>query len=175
MTGHRSVSVLLVEDDEVDVEAMRRAFRLAGVDRPITVAGDGLEALALLRGEGGRPPLPRPILVVLDLNLPRMKGTEFLAELGRDPALRCQPVFVLTTSDDERHKAEAYRRNATGYFVKPHDTRRLVEVARFLDDFCNLVEPPPPATTTSDDAEVDVPQPPLRPNSRSTSSSPSVT
>ena len=143
MTGHRSVSVLLVEDDDVDVEAMRRAFRLAGVDRPITVAGDGLEALALLRGEGGRQPLPRPILVVLDLNLPRMKGTEFLAELGRDPALRCQPVFVLTTSDDERHKAEAYGHNAAGYLVKPHDTRRLVDVARLLDDFCNLVELPP--------------------------------
>ena len=143
MTDQRPVSVLLVEDDDVDVEAMRRAFRLAGVERPITVAGDGLEALALLRGEGGRPPLPQPVLVVLDLNLPRMKGNEFLAELRRDPALRELPVFVLTTSDDDRDKGEAYGHQAAGYLVKPHDNRQLAAVARFLDDFCNLVQPPP--------------------------------
>lgn len=144
MSG-KPVSVLLVEDDEVDIEAMRRAFALAGVDRPITVARDGLEALAVLRGEapGDGPPLAWPVLVVLDLNMPRMKGTEFLAELRSDPALRRLPVFVLTTSDDERDKAEAYGHNPAGYLVKPHDTRRMVEVARFLDDFCNLVEPLP--------------------------------
>ena len=141
----KPVNVLLVEDDEIDIEAMRRAFSTAGVDRPITVARDGLEALAILRGEaaGEGPPLTWPVLVVLDLNMPRMKGTEFLAELRGDPALRQLPVFVLTTSDDDRDKAEAYGHNAAGYLVKPHDTRRLVDVARLLDDFCNLVELPP--------------------------------
>lgn len=140
-----AVSVLLVEDDEVDVEAMRRAFRLAGVERPITVAGDGLEALARLRGQDGRPPLAWPVLVVLDLNLPRMKGAEFLAELRGDPELRDLPVFVLTTSDDERDKAQVHEHHAAGYFTKSHDTGKLVSVARFLDDYCRLAEPVAPA------------------------------
>lgn len=90
------VHLLLVEDDEVDAEAIKRAFRKRRIANPFTVVRDGIEALEVLRGEDGREPLPRPFLILLDLNMPRMSGLEFLRETRQDPELRDAIIFVLT-------------------------------------------------------------------------------
>ncbi len=114
----QTVHVLLVEDDEVDQRAIRRAFQRAKLRCPLTVAEDGREALEVLRGEGGRAPLPKPFIVLLDLNLPRMDGIEFLRELRADAVLRAAVVFVLTTSAAEEDRERAYGHNVAGYMVK---------------------------------------------------------
>ena len=109
--------VILVEDDEIDAEAVRRAFRQHDLDPPLTFA-DGLFALEALRDERG--PLrghPRPT-IILDLNLPRMNGLEFLEALRADPALRETPVVVLATSDDARDRRAARALGVAGYLIK---------------------------------------------------------
>ncbi|MDX2229879.1 MAG: response regulator [Leptolyngbyaceae cyanobacterium bins.349] len=114
------MNILLVEDDEVDVMNIRRAFRRNQIQNPIYTASDGLEALALLRGTGDRsimPPTRR--IVLLDLNMPRMSGLEFLQELRSDAQLRTIPVIVLTTSNREQDRQQAYHYNVAGYLVKP--------------------------------------------------------
>ena len=110
------LNVLLVEDDEVDVMNVKRAFERNHITNPLFVAGDGVEALEKLRG--GEVPKGRRI-VLLDLNMPRMNGIEFLRELRRDRELSATPVVVLTTSNDDRDKIEAYQLNIAGYLVKP--------------------------------------------------------
>ena len=112
------VNILLVEDDEVDVMALRRAFRELKIANPITVARDGLEALEVLRGTNGTPPLSKPYLLLLDLNMPRMNGIEFLKELRKDEKLSSTLVFVLTTSKQEEDRIQAYDLNVAGYMVK---------------------------------------------------------
>ena len=102
------LNVLLVEDDEIDVENVRRAFRKHNITHPLWVAGNGIEALQMLRT--GVVSAPRR-LILLDLNLPRMNGLEFLRALRKDPTLAGLPVVVLTTSNDERDKVEAYHLN----------------------------------------------------------------
>jgi len=104
----RMLNVLLVEDDDVDVMNVRRAFKKNHIANPLWVAGNGLEALEILRGDE----MPRDRrLILLDLNMPRMNGLEFLRELRADPELHGTPVVVLTTSDDERDRVEAYNLN----------------------------------------------------------------
>src|SRR5437879_6124904 len=116
----RPLNILLVEDDELDVMSIRRAFKKNNIVNPLYVARDGVEALAMLRGEPGALAIPdQRQLILLDLNMPRMGGIEFLRELRADPALRATPVIVLTTSDEERDKVDAYNLNVAGYIVKP--------------------------------------------------------
>src|SRR5579871_6578585 len=101
--AEKLLNILLVEDDELDVMNVQRAFRKNNIVNPLYVAGNGLEALAMLRGEDGAPEFPgERRLVLLDLNMPRMNGIEFLRALRADPALAMIPVVVLTTSDEER-------------------------------------------------------------------------
>ena len=92
------VNILLVEDDEVDVMAVKRALKTLKIANPFFRAADGIEALEMLRGTGGKKQLPSPYIVLLDLNMPRMDGLEFLDELRQDPALHRSVVFVMTTS-----------------------------------------------------------------------------
>src|SRR3984885_10364591 len=99
MTMDRRTNILLVDDDEIDVMNVRRAFEKGKIENPLFHAGDGIEALEVLRG-GTMPPERR--LVLLDLNMPRMNGIEFLRELRADPALQSTAVVVLTTSRAER-------------------------------------------------------------------------
>ena len=108
----RLLNILLVEDDEVDVMNVRRAFKKNHITNPLFVAGNGVEALEQLRS--GKIPRERRI-VLLDLNMPQMNGIEFLRELRRDPELKLTPVVVLTTSNDERDEIEAYNLNVAGY------------------------------------------------------------
>ena len=116
MSRGRTVSILLVDDDEVDRRAVMRSFQKHKIENPIMTARDGREALEILRGEGGDA-LERPYMILLDLRMPRMDGLEFLAELRGDPKLRDSIVFVLTTSDLEKDRTESYNYNVAGYIL----------------------------------------------------------
>jgi CheY-like chemotaxis protein len=133
------LNILLVEDDEVDVLNVKRAFERNHITNPLFVAQDGREALAKLRGDA--IPKARRI-VLLDLNLPRMNGIEFLRELRNDAELRSIPVVVLTTSNDDRDKIEAYKLNVAGYLVKPVTLSSFSEAMVTLNKYWMLVEMP---------------------------------
>ena len=135
----RILNVLLVEDDEVDVMNVHRAFRKGNITNPFFVAGNGLEALEMLRG----PELPKSRrLILLDLNMPRMNGIEFLRELRADPELKATPVVILTTSDAERDKVEAYNLHVAGYLLKPVTFGSFCETMASLNKYWTLVEMP---------------------------------
>src|SRR4028119_1270089 len=139
MAGDKMLNILLVEDDEVDVMNVRRAFKKNNICNPLWVAGNGLDALEMLR-TGDMPRERR--LVLLDLNMPRMNGIEFLRELREDAELRSTPVVVLTTSDDERDRVEAYNLNVAGYILKPVTFANFVETMATLNKYWSLVEMP---------------------------------
>lgn len=130
------LNILLVEDDEVDVMNVRRAFKKNHIANPLWVAGNGIEALEMLRG--GEIPRERR-LVLLDLNMPRMNGIEFLRELRADAELHATPVVVLTTSDDERDRVEAFNLNVAGYILKPVTFLSFVEAMATLNKYWTLV------------------------------------
>ena len=133
------LNILLVEDDQVDVMNVKRAFEKNRILNPLQVASDGIEALDMLRK--GAVPSGRRI-ILLDLNMPRMNGIEFLRELRTDPELRLIPVVVLTTSNDERDRVEAYNLNVAGYLLKPVTFVNFVELMAALNKYWSLVELP---------------------------------
>jgi CheY-like chemotaxis protein len=135
----KPVNILLVEDDEVDVMNVQRAFEKANIHRPFLRAADGVEALDVLRAPS--MPLERR-LVLLDLNLPRMNGIEFLRELRADEQLRRTAVVVLTTSDDERDKLDAFDMNVAGYLLKPVTFGSFVDLMTTLDRYWGQTELP---------------------------------
>ena len=140
----KMLNILLVEDDALDVMNVQRAFKKNNVLNPLFVAGNGLEALDMLRGAGGSPPqvpLERR-LILLDLNMPRMNGIEFLRELRGDAALTHIPVIVLTTSDEDRDKVEAFQLNVAGYIVKPVTLAHFIETMATLNKYWTLSEIP---------------------------------
>ena len=134
----RTLHIVLVDDDEVDVMNVQRAFEKNRITNPLHVAGGGLEAPALLRGGCVGPRR----LVLLDLNMPRMNGIELLRELRADPALHATSVVVLTTSNEERDKVDAYELNVAGYLVKPVTFASFVELMAALSKYWTLVEMP---------------------------------
>ncbi|AGP41929.1 two-component system response regulator [Sorangium cellulosum] len=133
------LNIILIEDDTVDVMNVRRAFERGKITNPLWVAGDGVEGLDLLRGS--QVPRDRR-LVLLDLNMPRMNGIEFLRELRSDASLRATPVVVLTTSNDDRDKVDAYDLNVAGYLLKPVTFLSFVELMTALNRYWTLVEMP---------------------------------
>jgi CheY-like chemotaxis protein len=133
----RRTNILLVEDDDVDVMNVHRAFEKGRIDNPLFHAGDGLEALGMLRD--GTIPSDRR-LVLLDLNMPRMNGIEFLRELRSDPKLAGTSVVVFTTSDEERDRVEAYNLHVAGYLVKPVRFNNFVELMSTLNRYWTLTE-----------------------------------
>jgi CheY-like chemotaxis protein len=140
----KKIHILLVEDDEVDVMNVRRAFKKSNIVHPIYIAGNGLEALAILRGKAKiDPAMPQARrLILLDLNMPRMNGIEFLRELRVDENLRSIPVIVLTTSNEDRDKVEAYNLNVAGYILKPVTFSNFVDVMSTLNKYWMLNEIP---------------------------------
>jgi CheY-like chemotaxis protein len=137
--NEKMLNILLVEDDQVDVMNVKRAFEKNRIANPLFVAGDGLEGLQKLRS--GEIPRERR-LVLLDLNMPRMNGIEFLRELRQDAALHHTAVVVLTTSNDEKDKINAYDLNVAGYLLKPVTFVNFVEVMAALNKYWTLVELP---------------------------------
>lgn len=141
--GPRPLNILLVEDDELDVMNVRRAFKKNNILNPLYVAGNGVEALAMLRGEDGHEPVPKDRrLILLDLNMPRMGGIEFLRELRADPELKAATVIVLTTSGEERDRVDAYDLNVAGYILKPITLSAFVEIMAALNKYWTVNELP---------------------------------
>jgi len=133
----RTRNIILVDDDDVDVMNVRRAFKKANIVNPLWRCANGLEALALLRGD--EVPVASRI-VLLDLNMPKMGGIEFLRALRADPKLCHIPVVVLTTSNEERDKVDAYQLNVAGYLVKPITVASFVDLMAALNNYWTLVE-----------------------------------
>ena len=135
----RALNILLVDDDEVDVMTVKRAFTKANISNPVYVARDGVEALQLLRAD--KVPASRR-LVLLDLNMPRMNGIEFLREVRKDPELQALCVVVLTTSNEDRDRIEMYQLNVAGYLVKPVTFINFVDVMATLNKYWAVMEMP---------------------------------
>ncbi|WP_414545850.1 response regulator [Nostoc sp. CCY0012] len=139
----RVINILLVEDDEVDVMNVKRAFKKVNITNPIYLAGNGIEALKMLSGNGQPPQIPaQRRLVLLDLNMPKMGGIEFLQKLRSDPQLRTTPVVVMTTSNQDQDRVEAYKLNVAGYILKPITFTNFVEMMAALNKYWILCEIP---------------------------------
>mgnify|MGYP001551001756 FL=1 len=131
-------TILLVEDDRVDIMTVQRALKKNQITNPLHVARTGLEALSMLRGEDGFDKIsPPPALILLDLNLPKMSGIEFLKELRADPELQDLRIIVLTSSNEPKDRAAAFEYDVDDYILKPHSfdqfTRAIATILALWD------------------------------------------
>ena len=138
----KTVHFLVVEDDEVDVKALKRAFKELHLANPVRFARDGIEALEILRGENGQEKLEKPYLILLDLNMPRMNGIEFLDEVREDPEHHGAIVFVLTTSSAEEDRIKSYDKNVAGYMLKSNAGDTFIKALSMLEHYWRVVEFP---------------------------------
>ena len=138
----RTLNILLVEDDEVDVMNVRRAFIKNKIDSSLHVAGNGLDALKILRNEKKESIPENRRLIILDLNMPQMGGIEFLEAMRQDAKLRQVPVIVLTTSNQECDRVNAYRLNVAGYILKPVNFKNFLDIIKTLNAYWKLCEMP---------------------------------
>ncbi len=138
----KQVHILLVDDDEVDAEAIVRGFKNQRIGDPFTVVPDGIEAFHALRGTNGHAPLPRPYMILLDINMPRMNGIEFLQALRQDPEFKQSIVFVLTTSDRDEDIMAAYNEQIAGYLLKARAGKDFIDLISLLDAYWRIVEFP---------------------------------
>jgi CheY-like chemotaxis protein len=138
--------VLLVEDDPGDVLLVKEAFAARDAEDVLSVVSDGVEAIAYVRGEGDYANVPRPDLVLLDLNLPRKNGREVLAEIKADEDLATIPVVVLTTSEADEDILRSYQLHANAYVTKPVELNRFIATVHSIDEFfIDLARLPPHA------------------------------
>ncbi|MBY6059074.1 response regulator [Leisingera daeponensis] len=136
-----ALNIILVEDDDGDAKALRRAFERARMANPVTRFADGVDALAYLRGEMNQVPPPH-FVVLSDINMPRKNGIELLREIRADPVLHDILFIVLTTSDDERDISEAYANNVAGYILKSKAGGMFANLMATLDNYWRIVELP---------------------------------
>lgn len=134
--------ILIVEDDDGDAKALKRGFKRAGLAASLSRARDGLEALDILRGDNGQDPLPKPHLILADLNMPRMNGIEFVSELRRDEKLSDTIVFFLSTSQREEDKKAAYNLKISGYILKSAIGKDCSQLIEMIEKYWKLVEMP---------------------------------
>ena len=128
--------ILLVEDDRIDIMTIERCISDLNISNPLDVAKNGLEALNHLKsGEN-----TKPSIILLDINMPKMNGHEFLATIKADPGLKRIPVIIMTTSEDAQDKTESFNLGAAGYMIKPVDYKKFVEVVRAIDLYWTLSE-----------------------------------
>ncbi|PRQ05408.1 response regulator [Enhygromyxa salina] len=135
----KPLNVFLIEDDEIDVENIRRAFRESATPPNLSTAKDGQQAIEML--EAGEVPRDR-LVILLDLNMPRMNGIEFLGELRKTERFARSPVVVLTTSDAEQDKLRAYQHNVVGYILKPVTYPSFVSHMKTIEAYWRLQEFP---------------------------------
>ncbi len=130
-------TILLIEDDRVDIMTVQRALQKNEISNPLHIARTGLEALSMLRGDSGFEKIPPPALILLDLNLPKMSGIEFLRKLRSDPELKELHIIVLTSSNEPKDRAAAFEYDVDDYIVKPHSfdefTRAMATILAFWD------------------------------------------
>ena len=131
-------SILLVEDDRVDVMTVKRAFKELGINNPVHHSENGEAALAFLRQHKDQP----PCLILLDLNMPIMNGIEFLKEAKQDDALKIIPVVVLTTSKGDIDKLESFKNGVAGYMIKSIDYNKFLDVVAAVKSYWSTSELP---------------------------------
>ncbi|HAD82115.1 MAG: two-component system response regulator [Candidatus Edwardsbacteria bacterium RIFOXYD12_FULL_50_11] len=140
-----NIPVLLVDDDQVDIMTVQRAFKVNNIVNPLKITGNGREALDYLKREGkykNPQASPRPGIILLDLNMPIMNGIEFLKIAKADSELRKIPVIVLTTSKEENDRVESFNLSVAGYIIKPVEFEKFVEAVRVLNLYWTLSELP---------------------------------
>jgi len=142
------INILLVEDDEVDITNVQRAFKKNSIKNPLHVTRNGLEALEVLRGEHPSITIPTPRIILLDINMPKMGGIEFLRELRKHPELKATSVFMMTTSNEESDKIAAYDLNVAGYVLKPLSFEGFSTAVAILNHYWHLCEMPAHASVT---------------------------
>lgn len=131
----RQVEILLIDDDPVDVRLTTEQLATSKLRNRVSWAKDGIQALQYLRREGEFADAPFPDLILLDLNMPRMDGHAFLAEVKNDPVLATIPIVVVTTSDADRDITESYRLHANAYVTKPIGLEQMGKVVRAIEGF----------------------------------------
>jgi CheY-like chemotaxis protein len=131
----RPIEVLLVEDNPGDVRLTQETFRDANQSIRLHVATDGAEAMAFLRREGSHVDAPRPDVILLDLNLPKMDGREVLVQIKKDEELKAIPIVILTTSDAEADIVASYRLHANCYLTKPVQLKAFEDLVKSINDF----------------------------------------
>jgi CheY-like chemotaxis protein len=136
------INILLVEDDRIDAKAFLRAIQQQRISNPVTVAQDGVEAWEILKGKNGDKPLSRPYIIILDINMPRMSGIELLGRIRADEELRDAIVFVLTTSNDDEDKINAYDLNVAGYMLKSDMGNSFLRAVELVEKYWRVVELP---------------------------------
>ena len=136
MPTSREVNILVVEDDEIDVKALLRAFKELKIANPVTVAKDGIEGWEALQD------LQRPYLLILDINMPRMNGIELLEKMRADKNYHDSIVFVLTTSTDDKDKFEAYNLNVAGYMLKSDMGASFIRAIELVERYWKVIEFP---------------------------------
>jgi len=151
----RPVEILLVEDSPSDTDLTIEALREARIRNHLTIAEDGVQALAMLRRQGKYAGVPRPDLIMLDLNLPRKDGREVLAEIKSDESLKTIPVVVMTTSRAEQDVLQAYQHHANCYITKPVDFEQFLNVVRSIESFWLMVVTLPPPGKPAEAVEAD--------------------
>jgi len=134
-TSHE-VNILLVEDDDIDVKALLRAFKKLKIANPVTVAKDGVEGWEALQT------ISRPFLAILDINMPRMNGLELLKKMRENEDFHDSIVFILTTSTDERDKFEAYDLNVAGYMLKSDMGTSFIRAIEMVENYWRVIEFP---------------------------------
>jgi CheY-like chemotaxis protein len=137
-SSYKQVSIFIIDDDEVDVQSFKRTFVKLKIANPVYRARDGVEALEMLKMKT----VPGPYIILLDINMPRMNGLEFLGELRKDPQLTMAVVFILTTSVADEDIFEAYRLHVAGYIPKQEMDSQFLTVVSFLDHYWRVVELP---------------------------------
>lgn len=136
MMNQKLVNILLVEDDEVDVMNVKRAFSKNNIMNPLFVAGNGVEALEMLESQI----IPLPKIIILDINMPKMNGIEFLKILRENERLKNISVFVMTTSNEDSDKINAYNLNVAGYILKPLSFEKFLTSVATLKNYWQLCE-----------------------------------
>lgn len=137
MSNAEDILLLLVDDDDVDVEGIERAFKKYKIANPILRAKDGLEALELLENS-----INQPYVILLDLNMPRMGGIEFLKTIRKHPNHHSAVVFILTTSNADQDIAATYNEHISGYFVKSEMGANFFDIVQLFDGYWRIVKLP---------------------------------
>ncbi|MGP0593653.1 response regulator [Nitrospira sp. T9] len=143
------IEILLIEDNPADIRLTQEAFREARLQNTLHVVQDGVSAMGFIRQTAPFQQVPRPDLILLDLNLPKKDGREVLKEIKSDPHIRTIPVVVLTTSDDEADVLRSYDLHANAYLVKPIDILQFIKMIQSLEDFWLSVVKLPPKVSES--------------------------
>ena len=140
------VSILLVEDDDIDAATVVRGLNRAGIANPLARAHDGVEALEMLLGTNGKEKLQPPCLLLVDIRMPRLDGLGLIRQIRSNPLLQRTVIFVLTTSNSERDREAAYDAHVAGYIVKSDSPDQFLGLASMLEYYLLIVSPPlPPA------------------------------